>query len=126
VRSVTRDTTSTYHRIPEADLKPQLAADFTGSFYSMDVDASWQFTSDQDRLILHRRGFAEEKLDFAFRDAFLGDLGLFHFIRDSLNRVTNLTVMNYRLGKVDFIRQIEASSLHTARRQLETQDGRSN
>lgn len=96
---------STYRRLPEADLRPQAVGEFVGNFYAESIDTHWQFASMGNRLVLRRRGFPDETLDFEFRDAYLGDLGLFHFLRNDAGAVNGIEVMNYRLGKVRFTRE---------------------
>lgn len=96
---------STYHRIPEADLRQQDASQFAGRFYAQSIDTVWEFAENHDRLVLQRRGFPDEILDFEFRDSYLGDLGLFRFLRDKSGAVNGLEIMNFRLGKVSFTRE---------------------
>jgi CubicO group peptidase (beta-lactamase class C family) len=79
--------------------------DFAGVFESPDLDASWTFRADAGKLVLRRKGFAEETLEGpVFRDTFDSDLALLHFTRDASGTVTGLDALNYRLRKVHFSR----------------------
>jgi CubicO group peptidase (beta-lactamase class C family) len=106
VRFAPGDTTYSYHRLAESDLRTQTVNSFVGSFYSTDVNVLWRFSNEGGHLVLHRNGYPDEQLDFAFRDSFFGDLGLLRFMRDSSGVVKTLLVVNYRLGKVRFARQM--------------------
>ena len=82
LRSAPANSTTRYSPVPDSDLHPEDVAQFVGAFYSSSVDTRWRFADVNHGLILRRKGFPDEQLDFEFRDACLGDLGLFHFIRD--------------------------------------------
>ena len=105
VRFAPGDTTFSYHRLADSDLPKQTADSFVGAFYSTEVNVLWRFTNEGKNLVLHRKGYPDECLDFAFRDSFFGDLGLFRFMRDKSGDVRTLLLMNYRLGKVSFARR---------------------
>ena len=104
-RNAPGESASVLSRVSDADLVSQDVTPFRGKFFSNDVQVDWNFTEKHGHLILHRIGFPDEDLQFMFRDAYLGDLGLFHFKRSKEGLVTGLEVMNFRLGRVTFLKQ---------------------
>lgn len=81
-----------------------VGTELAGDYYSPDVDATWRLSVQADKLVLRVKGFADESLRPAFRDAYLTDRGLLRFLRDDKSAVTGFEVGNTRVFHVTFRR----------------------
>jgi hypothetical protein len=92
-----------YKRVENPASTAASLRDFTGRYYSKDLDRTWRFSVRGGNLILQREEFDDEVLNVPrFRDAFDSDLALLRFTRDSAGQVNGLEASNYRLRKVYF------------------------
>ena len=84
--------------------KPGALDEYTGQFYSTDIDATWRFAVGQNHLILSLKNFRDEILQPAFADAFFTTRGLIHFLRDQKGQINGLEAMNIRVKSVRFVK----------------------
>jgi CubicO group peptidase (beta-lactamase class C family) len=105
--AVTNPRTITLFRVADAEASPQAMGELAKSFYSGDLDATWKFVMKRDRLVLERKGFPDEVLEPAFRDAFFCDaaIGIIHFTRDGQGGINGVDAINHRLFRIHFTKQ---------------------
>ncbi len=87
-------------RVAPAD--PATFKQLEGTFDSAELDASWNVAVQDGAVVLRLKGFPDERLRPAFKDAFFSDRGLVRFVRDASNRVSGLEAMNARVRAVSF------------------------
>lgn len=96
-----------YLRTPPADAAAIKLDDFIGNYTSDEVGATYNIAAVPGGLtwrIRDRPDFVQT-LRPAYRDAFQGAGGTFRFVRDTLGRVTALTVSVERARNVRFVRE---------------------
>lgn len=76
--------------------------EYTGTFYSDELDVTWQFIAEHDQLRLRLKNFDDEILEPAFGDAFFSSRGLIHFLRNKRNQIEGVEAMNVRIKAVRF------------------------
>lgn len=87
---------------------PRELTDFTGSFFSEELDATWEVVAGDDGLVLRRWGIPDQALD-----PLLPDTWVFHgsteprlrFERDAAGKVTAMSLSNSQLLGVEFERR---------------------
>ncbi len=86
---------------------PREVMDFTGSFFSEELDATWEIESGDEGLLLRRWGIPDQALE-----PLLPDTWVFHgsteprlrFERDAAGKVTAMSLSNSQLLGVRFVR----------------------
>lgn len=89
-----------YHRVDPTPSDASTLSGFSGTYYCEDADVTYRIRCAGAKLVLARKGRADEELVPAFRDAFFGDPGLLVFHRLS-GRIV-LDVLGERLRKLTF------------------------
>ena len=85
---------------------PAQLADFTGTFYSEELDTAYRFSVENEKLAVSQKGRPARALTPTTRDAFIGPSGaLFEFQRDVKGAVTRFVVHAGRIRNVAFARQ---------------------
>ena len=102
VRSATSATTFT--RVPLASTTAKLT-DFQGSYFSPEVETTWQVRPDSGGLVVMRDGRRVGKLEPVSRDIFLQDGSTMDFTRDRSGRVTGFVLEAGRVRHLRFDRQ---------------------
>ena len=79
-------------------------ADYTGRFYSTEVEAMYHLLVKSDTLTLRHQRIGEQKMRPRQRDVFdvAGGIGEVRFLRDNTGRITGFTVSNGRTRGVQF------------------------
>lgn len=82
-------------------------AQYTGSYYSEEIDSTYKVAVENGKLILTRKKFRPSTLDPLFKDAFATGsiLGTIRFTRDRQNRVNGFTVFAGRVRHFAFVKQ---------------------
>ena len=102
VRSATSATTFT--RVPLANATAKLT-DFVGTYYTPEVDVTWQVRPDSGGLVVMREGRRVGKLEPVSRDVFLKDGSTMQFTRDRSGRITAFVLEAGRVRHLRFDRQ---------------------
>lgn len=102
VHSATSSTTFT--RVPVASATAKLA-DFAGSYYTPEVDVTWQVRPDSGGLVVMRDGRRVGKMEAVSRDVFLEGGDTMEFTRDRSGRVTGFVLDAGRVRHLRFNRQ---------------------
>ena len=102
VRSATSATTFT--RVPLASATAKLT-DFVGTYYTPEVDVTWQVRPDSGGLVVMRDGRRVGKLEPVSRDVFLKDGSTMQFTRDRSGRITAFVLEAGRVRHLRFDRQ---------------------
>jgi hypothetical protein len=77
-------------------------AAFAGRFANHELGVTWETTVREGAIYLRRQRAADSKLEPVFKDSFLTDVGLVHFLRDASRRVHALEVSNVRDRAIRF------------------------
>jgi len=77
---------------------------YSGDFYSPELDVTWRFSTQNNQLLLKLKDFKDETLQPAFADAFFTDRGLIHFLRNAQGEVETFEAMNIRVKGIKFTR----------------------
>lgn len=102
VRSATNATTFT--RMPLVSATAKLT-DYQGSYYSPEVETTWQVRPDSGGLAVMRDGRRVGKLEPVSRNVFLQDGSTMEFTRDRSGRVTGFVLEAGRVRHLRFDRQ---------------------
>jgi hypothetical protein len=80
---------------------------YTGSFYSRELETGYQLSVVDDQLVLHHMRLGDLVLshDIVQRDQFSGGVGLIKFTRDASGKVTGFTVSGGRMKHMQFEKQ---------------------
>ena len=102
VRSATNATT--FARVPLAGAPAKLS-DFVGSYYTPEVDVTWQVRPDSGGLVVMRDGRRVGRLEAVTRDVFLHGGSTMTFTRDRSGRVTGFVLDAGRVRHLRFDRR---------------------
>lgn len=97
-------TSTTFTRMPVASATAKVT-DYQGSYYSPEVETTWQVRPDSGGLVVMREGRRVGKLEPVSRDVFLEDGSTMQFTRDRSGRVTGFVLEAGRVRHLRFDRQ---------------------
>lgn len=86
---------------------PRELMDFTGSFFSEELDATWEIVAGDEGLLLRRWGMADQGLEPLLPDTWVFQGSTeprLRFERDAAGRVTAVSLSNSQLLDVQFVR----------------------
>lgn len=92
-------------RVPDPQGAKKTLNNFTGSFYSADIDSTWKFVASGDHFVMRRKYFPDEEMIPAFGDAFfcgVANGALIHFVRTDSGKVVRADVMNRHMRRIRF------------------------
>jgi hypothetical protein len=87
---------------------PREVMDFTGSFFSEELDATWEITVADAGLLLRRWGIADRRLEPLLPDTWVFRRSTeqrLRFERDAAGKVTAMSLSNSQLHGVQFVRR---------------------
>jgi CubicO group peptidase (beta-lactamase class C family) len=114
IKTITASGEYTYERVASDLPAAENLEDFTGIYYSPELDLRWEILLGDGQLVVRRRKFVDTRLTPVFKDAFNDDwqpvLGwpwayTIIFQRDAEGVVNELTVSGSRIRRLKFIRQ---------------------
>lgn len=96
----------TYTTVPTVQPTPTQLAEYPGTYWSEELDATYTASVEDGKLTLRRRPAGPVTLEPTYRDAFrAGDLGQLRFTRDAAGRVDGFNVNAGRARHLRFTRR---------------------
>ena len=89
---------------PYSPTPAQAAAQYTGEYYSEEIEPAYRIEVAEGRLVVRRLKVAAVTLEPLTRDVFRGSTGTLRFSRDSKGRVTGFTLSSGRIRGFRFSR----------------------
>ena len=114
IKTITASGEYTYERVESVPPAADELEDYTGKYYSPELDLRWEILLEDGQLVVRRRKYVDTRLTAIFKDAFNDDwqpiLGwpwayTIIFQRDAEGVVIELTVSGSRIRRLKFIRQ---------------------
>jgi CubicO group peptidase (beta-lactamase class C family) len=114
VKTITSSGEYSYDRVETIALTPDDLAQYTGAYYSPELDIHWRIVVEDDHLVAKRRKYVDSRLTPLFSDAFSDDwtplMGypttyLVVFERDTNGAIIGLRVSGDRVRHLKFVRQ---------------------
>jgi CubicO group peptidase (beta-lactamase class C family) len=100
------DDSMTAARFASAAPSAAQLQDYTGTFYSPELDVTWPLVVDQGKLAIrdqHRKFETKiQPVEPAMKDAFSGEAGLLRFTRDAAGKVTGFDLSASRMRGIRF------------------------
>jgi hypothetical protein len=90
------------YRVPQG-LRGRTLSEYSGLFYSEELDALWGIRPVGDALTLHRRLAPDMQLEYLFDETFLQSGNVVRFSRDAKGLVTGFTVKTDALPSTHFV-----------------------
>ncbi|HSB11803.1 MAG TPA: serine hydrolase domain-containing protein [Blastocatellia bacterium] len=97
----------TYDAVKLVVPSPAQLAEYTGNYFSDEIDSTYRVAVQEGKLVLLRKKYSPVDLQPAFTDAFttLSILGTIRFSRDEKGRVTGFTLSAGRVRNFRFVKQ---------------------
>jgi CubicO group peptidase (beta-lactamase class C family) len=97
---------ATFIAVEAASPTPAQLAEFAGTFYSEELDTTYQLSVENEKLTVRQKGSPARSLTPTFRDAFFAPgSGTMEFQRDAQGRVSGFLVQAERINGVAFARR---------------------
>jgi len=95
-----------HERVEPASYTPEQLAQFAGTYFSEEIDATYTVSLAGDKLVLRRKNVDDAPLQLLFADTFLSvGSGTLNFKRDPQNHVTGFVVNTGRVRNLRFTKQ---------------------
>ena len=97
--------TTVYQAVPEVSLSPAQLAEFAGSYYSEELDATYQVAARDSGLVVRVGEGAEQKLVPVVPEVFRGNQFTLRFARGKNGRITGFGLFAGRVLDIRFARR---------------------